>query len=304
MNFDIHDLALIETIERSGSFSAAAEQLYRTRSAITHHIKKLEDQLGFQLFDRSQYRPSLTLKGQLFLERARPLLRDLERLKSEVQHIKQGWDSEFRIAVDDLLVTENLFFLIEDFRKVAPSVNIRITREVLNGCWDALLEDRVTLALGTSGDPPLELICEQLPLGVIEFVFAVAKDHPLVHIPSPVPHEALEHYPSIIISDTSQSISKRSSGTITRQPKIIVPTMENKIRAQVLGLGIGYLPRPRVQHLLDEGQLVELEVTYQARSGHLNIAWRATSTSPTLAWFLEVLKKEEVLKKLMGETVN
>ena len=304
MNFDVQDLALLEAIERNGSFSAAAEELYRTRSAITHHIKKLEEQLGFQLFDRTQYRPSLTPEGQLFLERARPLLRNLERLKSEVQHIKQGWDSEFRIAIDDLLAPENLFFIIEEFRTIAPSVNIRITREVLNGCWDALLEDRATLAIGTSGDPPLELICGQRSLGVIDFAFAVARDHPLTHVSPPVPHEMLEAHPSIVISDTSQSIAKRSSGSISRQTKIIVPTMESKIRAQVFGLGIGYLPRLRIQALLNEGLLVELEVTHQAkRSGPLKIAWQSTSTSPTLAWFLEALNSENVLKKVMGENI-
>lgn len=73
MNFDIQDLALLEAIDQSGSFSAAADQLYRTRSAITQHVQKLEDQLGFPIFDRSHYRPLLTPEGRLLLERGRPL---------------------------------------------------------------------------------------------------------------------------------------------------------------------------------------------------------------------------------------
>ncbi len=255
MNFDIQDLILLATIERSGSFSAAADLLYRTRSAITQHIKKLEDQVGFQIFDRSSYRPTLTPEGRFFLERGKPLLQGLERLKADIQQIKKGWEEEFSIAIDDVFPTENLFFLIEEFRKAAPNVNLRISREVLNGCWDALLENRATLAIGTTGDPPLDLLCDQQPLGTVEFVFAVAKDHPLTRFPAPLTPEDLEAFPSIVVSDTSQGLSKRSSGAISRQSKIIVPTMDAKVQAHLMGLGIGYLPLARINNLLQDGRL-------------------------------------------------
>jgi len=303
MNFDMHDLLLLETIHRSGSFSAAAEQLFRTRSAITQHIKKLEDQVGFQIFDRSQYRPSFTPEGLLFLENGLPLLRGLERLKANVQQIKQGWESEFSIAIDDILATENLYFLIEEFRKVAPSVTLRIHREVLNGCWDALLENRATLIIGASGDPPPTLFCGQSTLGTVEFVYIAAKDHPLTRLQPPLTSEDLEPFPRIIISDTSQNISKRSSLLSTNQPKIYVPTMDAKIKAHVMGLGVGYLPRPRIASLLQKSELVELKLATQGkRKTHFNIAWQANSKSPTLAWFLEALKSKAVLKRLLKET--
>ncbi len=300
MNFDIQDLLLLEIIEQNGSFSAAASLLYRTRSAITQHVQKLEDQLGFLIFDRTHYRPSLTHEGHLFLERGRPLLRNFEQLKSEIQHIKQGWESEFTIAIDDVLPIEILFFLIEDFRKVAPHVTIRILREVLNGCWDALASNQASLVVGATGEPPLDLICGQQTLGSVEFVFAVAKNHPLTQYPAPLSSEDLIAFPSIVISDTSQTISKRSSGVVSHQPKIIVPTMDAKIRAQVLGLGTGYLPRPRILPLLETGQLVVLELAHHAkRKGHFNIAWQVNSASPVLAWFLEALESKEVRRQLL-----
>ncbi|OJW51583.1 MAG: hypothetical protein BGO67_05025 [Alphaproteobacteria bacterium 41-28] len=300
MNFDVNDLALIEAIEECGSFSAAAEKLYRTRSAITQHVQKLEDQLGFQIFNRNEYRPSLTPEGRLFLERGRPLLRNFERLKAEVQHIRQGWESEFTIAIDDVLAIEALFSLIEDFRKVAPQVTIRILREVLNGCWDALLENRASLVIGATGEPPLDLICGQQTLGSVEFVFAVGKDHPLANKTIPLLPEDLMTFPTIIVSDTSQIVLKRSSGVISHQPRIIVPTMDAKIRAQVLGLGVGYLPRPRILHLLKTGELIELTLTHQAKKkGHFNIAWQIDSESPVLDWFLEALEPKEVRRWLL-----
>ena len=300
MNFDVNDLALIEVIEDSGSFSAAAEKFCRTRSAITQHVQKLEDQLGFQIFNRREYRPSLTSEGRLFLERGRPLLRNFERLKAEVQHIKQGWESEFTIAIDDVLPIEALFSLIEDFRKVAPQVTIRILREVLNGCWDALLENRASLVVGATGEPPLDLICGQQTLGSVEFVFAVGRDHPLTNKRTPLLPEDLIAFPTIIIPDTSHIAPKRTSGVISHQPRIIVPTMDAKIRAQVLGLGVGYLPRPRILHLLETGELIELTLAHHAnKKGHFNIAWQVDSASPVLSWFLEALESKEIRRWLL-----
>lgn len=300
MNFDVQDLILLTTIERSGSFSAAAEILYRTRSAITQHIKKLEDQVGFQIFDRSSYRPTLTPEGRFFLERGKPLLQGLDRLKADIQQIKEGWEAEFSIAIDDVFPTENLFFLIEEFRAIAPNVNLRISREVLNGCWDALLENRVTLAIGASGEPPLDLLCDQQPLGTVEFVFAVAKDHPLTHFPTPITPEDLEAFPSIIISDTSQGLLKRSSGFASRQSKIIVPTMDAKVQAHLMGLGVGHLPLSRIKPLLQEGKLVKLSLSsHTKRKAYFKIAWQANSKSPALAWFLKALESSSVRRRLL-----
>lgn len=305
MNFDIQDLILLTTIERSGSFSAAADLLYRTRSAITQHIKKLEDQVGFQIFDRSSYRPTLTPEGRFFLERGKPLLQGLDRLKADIQQIKEGWEAEFAIAIDDVFPTENLFFLIDEFHKVAPHVNLRISREVLNGCWDALLENRATLAIGASGEPPLDLLCDQTPLGTVEFVFAVAKDHPLTRFPTPITPEDLEAFPVIIISDTSQGILKRSSGFVSRQSKIIVPTMDAKVQAQLMGLGVGYLPLTRIKALLQAGELVQLSLsTHVKRKSYFKIAWQAHSKSSALQWFLKTLESSAVRKRILEGSIS
>lgn len=302
MNVDIQDIALIEEIERAGSFSGAANTLFRTRSAITQHVQKLEEQLGFLIFDRSYYRPILTPEGKLFIERGRPLLRGFQRFKSEVQHIQQGWESEFSIAIDDVLGAENLFFLIQEFRRIAPQVTIRILREVLNGCWDALVNNRADLVIGATGEPPLELVCQQESLGSVDFVYAVAKDHPLTELQGPVTSKDLEIYPMIIISDTSLSTIKRTSGIVSQQPKIIVPTMEDKIKAQVQGLGVGYVPLPRVQYLINQGLLVKIDLAQHTnKKREFKVAWINQPESRTMNWFLEVLSKEDVKKRILGE---
>ena len=63
-------LAVVQQVEQQGSLTAAADVLHVTQSALSHSMKKLEQQLGTPLFERTARLPRLTLAGQAFLERA------------------------------------------------------------------------------------------------------------------------------------------------------------------------------------------------------------------------------------------
>ena len=61
----IDALRALDAIERKGSFAAAASSLYRVPSALTYTIKKLEDDMGTALFDRTKQRAQLTPAGKI-----------------------------------------------------------------------------------------------------------------------------------------------------------------------------------------------------------------------------------------------
>lgn len=300
MKFDFKDFQILQAIEKYGTFAKAAEHLNRTPSAVTQSIQKLEHLIGFQIFDRSEYRPRMTKEGQLFMDRGRQILKQMDRLEYDLHLIQKGWESEFFIAYDDLLSYTKLFPLIKEFQKIAPNVSIRLYREVLNGCWDALSHNRVILAIGASGEPPIGLPCAQKSLGSTSFVFAVAAHHPLSSISGSLSKEEIALHHSVVISDTSQYLPPRSSGTISGQPIIYVPDMDAKIQAQLQGLGVGYLPRHRVNHLLKSGALIERTVDNLKSKVHLKVAWRTDTHSKILDWFLHKLEKESVQKSLLG----
>lgn len=67
-----------------GSFTAAAEQLGLTKSAIGKSVSRLEDRLGLKLFQRSTRRLSLTPDGERFLESCQSAIEILEQAESEL----------------------------------------------------------------------------------------------------------------------------------------------------------------------------------------------------------------------------
>lgn len=105
------------TIVEKKSFTAAAEAMYISQSALSQQIRHLERQLGFALFDRSTRQPTLTEAGRSFYERAREIQHLYDRAVAEgkqIQHLSQQHikrlvigclDEQFILIWQDLLTT-------------------------------------------------------------------------------------------------------------------------------------------------------------------------------------------------------
>src|SRR5260370_559759 len=102
-------LLALDSIARNGSFAAAGEELHPVPSASTYTIPELGQDLEVKLFDRSGHRAKLTEAGDELLREGRHLLRTATDLECRVKRVATGWETELRIAVDDVIPTERLF---------------------------------------------------------------------------------------------------------------------------------------------------------------------------------------------------
>ena len=84
MRLTLDALAVLEAIDRQGSFAAAAEELHRVPSAITYAVQKLEQDLDVLIFDRRGHRALLTDTGRELLREGRHLLQAAAELESRV----------------------------------------------------------------------------------------------------------------------------------------------------------------------------------------------------------------------------
>ena len=71
----ISDLELFTAVAKEKSFSKAAQRLYISQSAVTQHIKKIETELGFALFERNTHSAALTEQGEIMLRTAQEMLK-------------------------------------------------------------------------------------------------------------------------------------------------------------------------------------------------------------------------------------
>ncbi|PKH06635.1 LysR substrate-binding domain-containing protein [Moritella sp. Urea-trap-13] len=284
-------LKVLDAIERKKSFAAAADELFRVPSAISYTVNKLEDDLGIALFDRSKRKAELTTVGKMIIEQGRLILKATDELTHMAKQSADGWESELRICIDSVLLFQPIYTLIAQFQKEYPWINIRVSEEVFGGTWDSLVADRSDLIIGATGDPYNSDFAVH-PLGDIDFVFAVANDHPLVNEQPPVSNKTIKEYPSIVVADSSRNLPGRSAGLLDGQSRITVPTVEKKIEAHLLGLGVGYLPLFRIEAQLESGELVTIPLANdESRNSELSMAWRKDNQGKALAWFVNSIQE-------------
>lgn len=277
-------LRVLDAIDRKGSFGAAAEALFKVPSALSYTIQKLESDLGINLFDRSKQKAQLTTAGRLLLEQGRQLLQAASAIEEAVQQLESGWETQLRIARDTVLPLAPLLQQISAFNQLDKRVAITVSEEVLGGTWDALITERCDLVLGASGDLP-KGIFEYRLMGEVEFVFAVAREHPLRFHKGPVDAAAIAAFPTIVIADSSLSSPGRSSGLLESRQIIRVPNAAAKIQAQLMGVGVGFLPKHLIQNEIQREELVILDCSVPRPNIPLYIAWRKNNSGKALEWF-------------------
>lgn len=282
----IEALQALDAIDKRGSFAAAAESLYKVPSALSYTIKKLEEDLGVPLFDRSKQRAKLTPAGKLVLEQGREILLATNRLSDAVKQLDSGWEREIRIARDTIIPQQPLLNLVSKFNKLEHNVDVTLGLEVLGGGWDALHSRRADIVIGVSGELPKGLF-KAHKIGSLSFVFAVSADHPLARYEGTIDNDQLRNYPSIVVADTSQILPVRESGLFLSKQVIRVSSMESKIEAQSQGLGTGFLPLHMAAPLLNSGRLVEKQCAIPRPDQAVFIAWHKDQQGKAFEWFVE-----------------
>ncbi|MES9957150.1 MAG: LysR family transcriptional regulator [Sedimenticola sp.] len=292
MRLTLDALLVLDAIDRKGSFAAAAEELHRVPSAITYTIRKLEQDLDLRLFDRSGHRATLTEAGQKLLDDGRALLRAANELEAAVKRSATGWESELRIALTDILPMDTLFDLVERFYSEHTGTQIRLSSEVLQGNWDALVSGRADITIGAPGMAPPGggYHCEKM--GSLEFIFVVPPDHPLAELKGPLDEQEILAHRAVAAADSSRNLPPLTTSLLTGQQVLTVPDMASKIAAHCRGLGVGYVPEFLVREEIGRGDLLQLEVATSPPPAELYMAWKTDKKGNAMKWFTERLLEE------------
>lgn len=281
-------LRALDAIDRKGSFAAAAKSLFKVPSALTYTIKKLEDDLNVVLFDRSKQKAQLTSAGKLILEQGREILIATDKLESAVKQLDSGWERNLTISRDTIIPLAPLLESIIKFNKLEHDTNITISEESLGGGWDAMHSNRTDIAIGVSDHLPKgEYQIKEI--GRVDFLFAVSQNHPLALIERPIEASDLLLYPSLIVSDSSLLLPTRDTGLFKSKQQIRFKTMQAKIEAQTMGLGVGFLPRHLIKQQLNEGLLIEKKCAVPRVNPPLFIAWHKDNDGKACEWLTNEL---------------
>ncbi|MBX3588081.1 MAG: LysR family transcriptional regulator [Ramlibacter sp.] len=286
-------LSLLQTVQRTGSFAAAARELGLVPSAVTYRVRQVEDALDVLLFDRSTRQARLTEAGAELLREGARLLDEIDAVANRVRRVATGWEPQFTIAADSVVSRPVLMELAEAFFALNPPTRLRIRDETLTGTLQALTQGQADLALGVVLEPGNVAGIAGKPLGSLAFVYAVAPHHPLATAPEPLRDALLQRHRAVAVADSVQRGQGVTLGLLGGQDVLTVPTMLSKLDAQLRGLGCGFLPEPMARPYIETGRLVVRQVERASRLVRVGYAWRSGATPSqgrALAWWLQQLE--------------
>ena len=291
----IEVLETLDAIERRGSFAKAAEELNKATSAISYAVQKLEEQLDIALFQRLGRRSVLTPAGRLILAEGRDILQTTRRLADKAKEVATGWEPRISIGLESLYSFPDFFNVINDFLQAFPTVEIDISECVLNGGWEALEQGRVDLLVGSPGPVPSQKGYRSVAIGRVELVHVIAAKHALASHALAKKHDKKQNIDTvmgqlrrIVIHDTSFNGIARSEGLSSDGQMLYVQNMDQKIHAILAGIGIGNLPKHRVQGYLDKGVLLPLDIKQQDNAESF-LAWKISNKGKGLRALTEKL---------------
>ena len=290
----IEALETLDAIDRRGSFAKAAEELNKATSAVSYAMQKLEEQLDITLFQRQGRRSVLTPAGRLILAEGRDILKTTVRLANKAKEVATGWEPRISIGLESVLSYGNFFKVLNSFLDQHPSIEIDVCECVLNGGWEALEHNRVDLLVGAPGPLPLQKGYRAIPIAPSDLVLAIASTHKLASIANSL-DEADTQFAKIrrvINHDTSTTDIARSEGLSNDGKTFYVQTIDQKVEAIRAGIGIGHLPRHRIQHHIDNGELVVLKLGAKKPAYDNFIAWKISNKGKVLQTLSKLLAIE------------
>jgi DNA-binding transcriptional LysR family regulator len=282
-------LEVLDAIDRKGSFAAAANELFRVPSAISYTVQKLEQDLGVVLFRKEGRKAVLTEAGKVLLEQGREILDATQRLALAAKKTHSGWEPVFNIAIDSILDFGFIYPLIARFYEVLPDIEINIFEEVLGGAQEAITSNRADLVIGSGATPTPNQGIKYQQIRQVEWLFTVAPDHELAQASLPLSRQQIEQHRFVVVRDSSRNQAPQSHRVFSKRPVLSVPSITEKIHALCSGLGVGFLPAHRIQHLLEQGQLIALPVEDEIPAETLYMAWKTSNKGKVLRWFIDQL---------------
>jgi DNA-binding transcriptional LysR family regulator len=298
MPLTLDALAVLDAIDRKGSFARAAETLGRATSSLTYAVQQLEAELDVLVFDRSGHRARFTPAGRTLLEEGRVLLNAAQALEERARQVAGGWEARVTLALEGILPVAPVLPLVDAFYRLGQPTEVRLRHEVLAGTWDALASGAADLAIA-GGEAPAGSGLRTRALGSIEFVFCVAPRHPLARARRPLAASDIAAHRAVVIADTARNLPLRSAGWLGQQPRLTVADLPAKLAAQQAGLGVGSLPRWLAEREVAAGRLARCEWAGGNPREALHLAWRSGESGRALDWFVRELGRPGVFAGIL-----
>ncbi len=252
----LEQLRSLQAIVEGGSLRAAAENLHRTQPTISVAIKNLEEELGLQIFDRDQYRNTLTPQGKTLYEKAKLVLGQAQSFKNLATQLAAGEETRVGIAFTSAIPVAPIISTIRQCKEEFPTTRLEVYSENGMGPLDLLENGQASILIipWIKNNEKLE----SMHFMNLRFISVIAADSPLLQEYEAVPKAVMKNYSQVIISGRTSSTT--TYGVLEGCDQWRVNDFQTKKEIIMQGMGWGSLPEHLIKDELAQGLLAPIKV--------------------------------------------
>jgi DNA-binding transcriptional LysR family regulator len=290
VSMELRHLRTIVAVAQHHSLTKAGEELYLTQSAISQQIRRLERELGIEVFRRTSRSVELTAEGRVILGYAQRVLSEVDGMHSELEEITGLLRGQLRIGGVYPTGPYDLFGMLAEFRAAHPGVAVHMVEDTQDGVLAALRADELDCAF-TALDP--DALGDEFLATLLwqeEIVVALPPGHPLCARPRITLQELAAE--DLIAYRDNSALRRRLERTMAElrlEPRnAFVCTEMAAVRGLASkGLGIAVIPRSAAEQ---PGPPIELRpIGPEPLTWPIALVWRAARRqSPAGKAFLKV----------------
>jgi DNA-binding transcriptional LysR family regulator len=264
MRITLKQWRMLHAVIDCNGFSAAAEYLHVSQSAVSYTLARMQEQLGVALLKVEGRKAHVTEVGRTLMEYSRNVIRSAIELETLAEKMRLGWESELRLVVDQDCPQAFVMAAMRSFGSSAAHVKLTLQEASSAKAELAVLQNAVDLA-----------ICANVPPGLIaarllsiEYVAVAHPTHPLATASSPLTDVDLGRHTRIVLGCASEPGSQPAA-LRAAEPAMQwrFSSMDSALAALEAGLGYAWLPLNRVEQLVRQGglQLLHMPGHYHNR---------------------------------------
>ena len=287
---DLRRIAYFVVVAEELHFGRAAERLYIAQPSLSQQIRRLEEEVGVGLVERTTRKVALTEAGELLAVRARRILAELEIAREELEALRGVDVGHVTIGAIHTMGPIDLSLALAVFHEAHPGVALTVREQHSEDCAEQLRNDELDLAFlsVTERVESRELALHQLISE--ELMVLLPRDHALAgRARVRMAELAQEHFISFRQGARLRELLFAAGRDAQFEPRVTLESNEaQRIRALVSrGLGVAILPRSDA--MVPGADIVAAPIVDPVLRRDITLAWRAgRRQSPATAAFIEL----------------
>lgn len=273
INFELYRIFYV--VANKKNITKAAEELFISQPAVSKAIKKLENNLGGKLFNRTKKGVVLTEEGKEFYNYIKIALEYINNAENKFNDLINLETGTIKIGVSVTLTKYFLIPLLEEFHDLHPKINIQIDTNITKVLFDKLkngLLDLVILNLPYKKENDIKIIkCKN-----IQDAFYANKNYENLKNKELSLNE-LNNYPLVLQAKSSNTrtfldgVAKENN--VTLNPNMELASYSLVTEFTKIGFGIGYLTKEYIQDELKNKELFEIKLKEKIPRRSIGIAY-------------------------------